>query len=61
MFFKFYDIIETHSYSYFNYLILCWESGIFNDEYILNEISKVAGNDNTSLLFALIYVSNNFE
>jgi hypothetical protein len=53
MFFKFYDIIETHPYSYFNYLCLCWMSGIFNDDYVLTEIAK--STNSTSLFFGIIY------
>lgn len=50
--------------SYFNYMILCWEAGIFTDEFILQEIDKVSvnpytGRSFTSYMYALIYEAQN--
>jgi hypothetical protein len=50
--------------SYFNYLVLCWEAGIFTDEFILQEIDKVGvnpytGRSFTSYMYALIYEAQN--
>lgn len=35
MLFKFYDIIETNPISYFNYLVICWEAGVYSDDFII--------------------------
>lgn len=50
--------------SYFNYMILCWEAGIFTDEFILQEIDQVSvnpytGRSFTSYMYALIYEAQN--
>ena len=33
--------------SYFNFLTLCWEAGVYTDEFLLNEVSKSAVNPYT--------------
>ena len=59
MFHKFFDVVETNPLAYFNYLVLCWEAGIYNDSYVLTEIHKLAHispNQNfSSFMYAQIY------
>jgi hypothetical protein len=56
--------IEGNPFSYFNYLILCWEAGIYSDQFVMNEMDKVClnpytGRHFTSYFYAMIYESSN--
>ena len=59
--------IEGNPLSYFNYLVLCWEGGIYTDEFVFKELDRVALNPYTgrsfsSYLFGMIYeAQNNFR
>jgi len=45
--------VETHPWSYFNYLVLSWSSGIYTDEFVLRELDQC--HESTSYLFGLLY------
>ena len=56
--------IEGNSFSYFNYLVLCWEAGIYSDAFVLNEIDRVTlnpytGRPFTSYFYAMVYEGQN--
>ena len=58
------DQFMANPISYFNFLVLCWEAGVYTDDFILNEITKVTVNPYTgrqfsSLLYGLIYEGQN--
>eukprot|EP00347_Sterkiella_histriomuscorum_P023951 403332820 len=63
MLFKLYDIIETNPISFFNYLLLCWEAGIYSDSYLLNEINRISTlspqHNFSSLMYAILYEAQN--
>jgi len=56
---KIYDIVETNPISYFNYLMLCWESGIYSDIMVFKEINRITNLSNrknfSSFLYAIVY------
>ena len=63
LFTRCYDIVDSHLISYFNYLLLCWESGVFTDDYVLDEIYRSAqvtpSHNCSSFLFAIVYEAQN--
>lgn len=64
LFFKFHDLIETHPIAYFNYLVLCWESALYTDDFVLSEVLKITthpqiGQNFSSLLLGLLYEAQN--
>ncbi|CDW78805.1 wd40 repeat-containing protein [Stylonychia lemnae] len=60
---KIYDIVETNPISYFNYLLLCWEAGIYSDLMVFQEINRIAQlsrrKNFSSLMYALVYEAQN--
>lgn len=57
IFYSFYDIVESHPWSYFNYLILCWQAGIYTDDFVFRELEQ--STTATSYLFGLVYEAQN--
>jgi hypothetical protein len=56
--------LEGNPLAYFNYLVLCWEAGMYTDEFIFGEINRVALNPYTgrsfsSYLYGMLYESQN--
>jgi len=58
------DRFMLNTTSYFNFLVLCWESGVYSDDFVLNELSKngvnpYTGRSFTSFLFGVLYEAQN--
>jgi hypothetical protein len=56
--------LEGNPLAYFNYLVLCWEAGIYTDSYVFSELDRVALNPYTgrsfsSYLFGMLYEAQN--
>ena len=58
------DRFMLNTSSYFNFLVLCWEAGIYSDDFVLNELSKCGvnpytGRSFTSFIFGVLYEAQN--
>jgi hypothetical protein len=58
------DRFMLNTTSYFNFLVLCWEAGIYSDDFLLNEIAKsgsnpYTGRSFTSYIFGVFFEAQN--